>query len=870
MSRSVTFNGITKFRPGGITKVNAENLNQVGVSASSVVALIGEADGGAPGSVSGVVSMRDPSRAAELFRSGPVVDAARLAFQSSGDPRIPGGASEVLVYKVNAGTQSSVHVPDPTKSLHSDTVDSGASTTSVPLVTGGLTEDDLIGRWVDVAINSLPTLASVTATGGTTRTAEAAGLTADQYVGYIVQFGSSTSTAALQDEYATIISNDGDAFTFGEELPAAVSSGDTFDILATFRRKVSDNTASALTLEAALPAAPASGDGVFVRPTLYELTSLDYGTHTSGITHDLEYDAVSGTYTATVSLDGEDQTSEPLGGQNFLEVYYRGGANAVSTDTVDPSTPATATSVTLTTGGLSVGAHDGATVVITNPATNNSEQVKIDKNAAGAIDLVAPGLSPEFVAEINAASAGTVLVDVKTVTDAVAGFLGENGSADSFVSEITGVAGDDLVVPVTSTTTVQQLVDAINANPNYLARVAPGTNGDTVLASTFDFYEGTALPSAGDSRVNIQRDFARNDGAGFRRDLQLVIDWLNDSAELVTASRVDSADPDGAALPKSESFVDATFEDPFQLAGGTRGVSTNSDWQAAFDALLLVDADSVSPLIDQNLVEEGLGSSATWASVAAQLADHVTQARGAAGSERGGYIGFRGDKDAVAAAANSINDPDVALCAQSPTVLDASGTLVTKGPRMQAVMAASMRSGVPEVGEPLTYKFLRVSGITQDSSWDPSDATDAADLIRAGVLFAESVPGQGVRWVRDLTTWVKNDNLAYSEGSVRSVVRYVARNLRREIEDRFTGRKASPSTIGNIRDAAASILEVYRGENIIVDSTDPATGSQLRAWHNLRVTSSGDVVNINVGICPAVGINFQLNEIFLQLPTQAA
>ena len=97
MARSVTFNGITRFKPGGITKINAEALNQVLLSANSIVALVGEAEGGAPGATSGLVSLFDPSRATAQFRSGALADAIRLAFQSSGDPDILAGASQVLV-----------------------------------------------------------------------------------------------------------------------------------------------------------------------------------------------------------------------------------------------------------------------------------------------------------------------------------------------------------------------------------------------------------------------------------------------------------------------------------------------------------------------------------------------------------------------------------------------------------------------------------------------------------------------------------------------------------------------------------------------------------------------------------------------------
>lgn len=309
---------------------------------------------------------------------------------------------------------------------------------------------------------------------------------------------------------------------------------------------------------------------------------------------------------------------------------------------------------------------------------------------------------------------------------------------------------------------------------------------------------------------------------------------------------------------------------PYQMHGGTLGISANSNWQAAFDALLLTHVPHVVALLDENLVNDGNGSTATWASVSQQLLAHVTTARGDAGVERGGYIGYKGTKAQYIAACNSLNDADIQCVSQYPTVLNAAGTLVEMDPAFFAVMAASMRCGMPEVGEPLTHKFIRCTDLRQDTSWEPQDLTDSADLIRAGALFAEVVPGRGIRWVRDLTTFVQSDNLAFSEGSVRDIVRYVAYNLRVGIEDRFTGVKATPVTIPAIKDAATTLMEQFRTENVIVDSVDPVSRARVKAFQPIQVSSSGDRVTLRVCFFPAVGINFILNDLYLKLPQQSA
>jgi hypothetical protein len=788
MARSVTFNGITRFRPGGITRINAENLNQIGVTAGGVLGLIGEADGGAPGSESGLIALRDPSLASSLFRDGPLVDAIRLAFQSSADPRVPGGAAQVVVYKTNASTKSKVHLPSLNVNLFTTTASAGATTTVIP-VAATLVASALIDRWVQVEILALP---------GTP--------------------------------------------TFLRRITANAGGAGT----------------SSITVTPALPAAPAAADPVLIRSTLIEVESRDYGQHTSDIAVNVDYNPTDESYQVTVDFEEEQQISPTLGGQlrNYLHVVYRGGSSAATTTVVAGSTTSV---INVTPASLVAAAHNGQTFVLRDSGGNLKAISKILSNTANDITLdvalsAAPSLTP-----------APDTVEILSVTSATGTFNGSNGVATQFVTSITGVVGDNLAITIPTGLTLRQLAGLINANTNYLATIPPQINGDIELATAFDFGASTV--------TSMQTSFSGTVAtSGFRQNIKEIVYWMNNSAEYVIASRYTVDVLDGG----DTNVVDypATTGDPlpflFQLYGGARGISSNTDFQNGFDTMLLRVVDQVIPLIDQDLDNEGYSSTATWASVSAQLVDHVSAARGAAGLERGGWIGFRGTKRETIVAANGINDADVALVAQYPTVVGISGSLVAKGPREFAVMGASMRLGAIEIGEPLTNKYLRVSAVTQDASWDPASVTDSGDLIQNGVMFAETIPGLGTKWVRDMTTWVRDDNLAYSEGSVRDVVRYVAYNLRKTVDTRFTGRKATPATIASVKDTVSTLLETFRQQNIIVDSTDPATGQTIRAYYGLKVFSDGDILRLNVGIFPVPGINFELIDIFLSLPTQSA
>ncbi len=771
MARSVTFNGITRFKPGGISRVRTDNLVPVGPSTNSV-AIIGEADGGAPGS-DGLISLRDSAQAKTLFRSGPIVDNILLAFASSNDALIPGGAGEVVVYKTNTGTQSQVFLSGDT-ALISDTSTNASTSTVLTVTTGALTVNQYVDYNVDITIAALP--------------------------------GSPT-----------------------------------------FRRRIVSNTINTITITPALPSAPTTADVVVIRNTVAVLKSRDYGLHTNAIEVDLDYDGTSKTYQATVNFETETQVSESLGAKPRMHLMYRGGSTVVS-DTVVVA-GSTRTNINVTTGGMTPAAHANKTIIV------NGEQARISTNGAGSFTLVAPGISAANLASLQD---GVSVVQVKSVTNATVQVAGSLGAATSMTTTITGVTGDNLNIPFTNGMTIRQLANAINLNTSYLATIPTNINPDTTLAASLDFTY-TVQPN-----IQVQYSLDPDANSQFLANVTDIIAWFNDQAKYVTASRRGTLSSDGS------HFAQASLSNPVVMYGAVRGVSTNADFQAGFDALMQRPIGYVVPLVDQDLINEGNQSTATFAAVAGQLKDHVVLGRGRAGLERGGFMGFRGNKSAYIAQCNAFNDEDIQLVSQNPTVLDANNVVTQKYPREFATMAASMRAGVGEPGEPLTNKYINISGLSQDASWNPGDLTDAADLITNGALFAEFVPGQGYRWVRDLTTYIKSDNLAFAEGSVRDCVRRVVYTLRVSVERKFTGRKATPANIGAIKDFAKSILEGLRDQEVIVDSTDPNTGVVTRAYNNLTVRSDGDIVYLSCCVFPCPGINFQLDDIFVRIPSAVA
>ena len=107
------FNGASLRKPGVYSKLEVVQNGGLPPEETGVVGIIGEALGGAPGSVSGIVQY-DSSTLGLLiqqFKSGPIVDAARALVNASNDARITNGASRILVWKTNPSTQSTLAVP---------------------------------------------------------------------------------------------------------------------------------------------------------------------------------------------------------------------------------------------------------------------------------------------------------------------------------------------------------------------------------------------------------------------------------------------------------------------------------------------------------------------------------------------------------------------------------------------------------------------------------------------------------------------------------------------------------------------------------------------------------------------------------------
>ena len=312
----------------------------------------------------------------------------------------------------------------------------------------------------------------------------------------------------------------------------------------------------------------------------------------------------------------------------------------------------------------------------------------------------------------------------------------------------------------------------------------------------------------------------------FYAELQRIVDILTNESILVKATRSAAATgtPDNTAVP--------VF-----LVGGIEGVTGFANWQAALDLLRDERCNTIVVL-------------STDAAVHAAVVAHCVYMAGAGRSERDCILGEASAATlaALQTAARNLNTRHARLAIQDIEVFNTSGVREQFDPSFTAALAAGMQSG-SSVGESLTFKFLNVLDIVgNDTSYTVQDDSDA--LIQAGLLAIQKVPNVGFRWLRNITTYLIDDNLAYTEGSVNEAVNFATFEFRQRMET-AVGKKGFAGTLNAAMAVAIGILGQLVTEEVITN------------WQNLVLELTDDVMSVDVEIAPIIPVNFVQSTLHL-------
>lgn len=858
MATNIFFNGRLISVPGSYSEVDASGLEQIGLGASGIVAIIGEAEGGEP--VSAGMKAEDfikatrPQQVRDLFRSGELREAGAIVFDPSRDANIQAGAQQIVFMKTNQATQSSA--------------------------TFGTTQGD-----------------SMT-------------VTSEDYGAFTEQINLEIQAGTNQGKLLTA------AFEETTEAGDDIGGLSMFDLTYLEETNLGWDTMKAQVLSSGIRAfgtrdqAGQDGDVTTGIQSVLTVVSANAGDTTQTAT---VYGLVGGTPTREkVKLAG----TTPVATVNTYDAgsVYAVELDAVAAGNVTVRDSAVTVLLTITAGGLASGGVKASTMYVANEGLhavadgastaniwlvgkNTSGAIVIDRFALNGTNHVSGAVTNfteiQFIVMGEIAAARTVTINgnaVKTantaqstVLKAADYFNARNDGTYGFTFTIvTGLlnfliadldlttAAVDIDNPATGSfyanlfyvldwmNSSSELVDAVRID---FAPQIEDINIDSVLnATTYTVSIDTiSISYTSDGSATL---------AEIQAGLSAAINANKDVNFAVTAAangsavRVTADTPLGFLLAESDANLSLTAvqttdgvgaapdntSGPVYLTGGSEGLTTFTEVQLALNLLKKIRVNSIVLMTADPAAH-------------AALVAHCDFMGGIGRSERDGFVGLLNtamtglpSKTEIKAQIVDLNTRHIRAFAQEVERFDTSGTRVVMEPKYQACVAAGMQAG-SDVGTSLTFKYGNVLSVNQASTWNPID--DAEEMINAGLCFMETVDGVGRRFVRNVTTHLQSNNLAFIEGSVNEAVNFATFNFRTGMEF-AVGKKGFSGTINAAKSVALGLL------GLLVDT------EVLVAYQSLAMDLSVDVLEVDVEMAPVIPINFIKNTVHLVTIRQTA
>lgn len=316
------------------------------------------------------------------------------------------------------------------------------------------------------------------------------------------------------------------------------------------------------------------------------------------------------------------------------------------------------------------------------------------------------------------------------------------------------------------------------------------------------------------------------------------------------------------------------------LAGGAKGASASSSFDAGFAAALGQEVNAIVPLVSQDAAQDitaGFTDPASTYDIETVHAalDAALRLRGNIKNrkEAQGAVGYR--KEAMAdvfAQAASLGSELIQLYMQDVLVIDSSNELTWKQPHILAAMVSAARLGT-EVGTPMTHKYMAVQGAghfvnasTGKSDGDFDALIDYDDAIDAGVTALEPASGS-FRVMIDNTTYGADENFVFNRGSVMQASQYIARTVRTDAELAFVGKKNAIVDATAIKSRIRTKLVELFEDKITSPSDDAPQGYREDTF---IVTVQGNTAEVQVEVKPVQGLDFVFITFTLGDTTQSA
>lgn len=856
MAITTIFNGATLIKPGSFSKTEIDLGGGLPLGPAGLVAVIGEADAGAPGSQEvdiknnrfggdQLVAIR------EKYRSGPIVDSASFLFAPAADAAIPNGAQTVWFYKTNQSTRAQLALANSYGTVKS--VEWGVGGNRITYKATLVDESAPATNGADLVFAPVAEVTEVTMTLG------GAGL--DGATGKYWTIWSANDAVQYYVWY-----NVTDGTPPADPAPLGMTGVEVQVLSADTPAQVATKTALALDALAAFACPAPAG-------TTIEVTNAATGPTTDAAD-------VDASVLVSVTAQGDNASGATLNGASF-SIKQNGGAatSVVTLSGLEANHDSIADLVSELNGLLPAGMEaeaslsgDGIALKMTDLATAHQlgwgRGFELIDSTPG--DLAKLGLVAGLKVALSEPSVSITLDqkrDLLQESEELGGnvvlTIGNDGTQGNTAASVTVTATavqllEDAVVTHTflkdSFSTLGQLVEEINlaTYPGWTASVTNGLYNQLPLSVIDEVAAVGAFSASGAKPARLKKD--ADDVAQF---------FANSGLGLIEAQAA-------KGLPNAQSEI--------SLAGGTRGATTPADIVTALEKFQKFHVNSILPLFSRDAsadISDGLtdaGSTYTIAGIHQLVKTHIslmktTKRR----SERQGYLSLKSTFDDSKDVAGNLADGRLQLFIQDIRQTDAQGNIKWFQPWALAALACGARAGAP-IGLPLTFKFLNASGLRHTAQpmstaeadivldFDPDLQTDEA--ILAGISFMENPQTGGFRVVVDNTTYGRDANFVFNRGNVLYAADIVAFNLRNALENRFVGQK-NTITVADVVGFATSTLRQFLTQGITVATQDAPQG-----FKELAARVDGNTIYVDVVIKIVEGIDFVLSNISIQRATQ--
>jgi hypothetical protein len=821
--------------PGAYPSFTVQN-SASGLSATGVIFLIGEADGGPDFTLETDLTQNafGPDQAADVvakYVSGPIVDAFKAACQPANDPDITGAPALFIIVKTNPSTMANGALPKigggtygtlyaQTQGIAGNQIyfTTSVATAEVKPTTGAFTYIPPVGTVaMSLRVNggaevthtgvaaetpavlqaALNALTGVSCTGGANR----AVLSSTHGSVAVAAPGGNVATFTL-----SAIANWDTTPTVGDTLsiPAgsAIAGAGNANVGAYVVTAVSPTTITATKLSDA--AKPSAVIGTITAPVAVGATAV-VGANTDIVA----YAPITITQSASTVIDGVAKT---------LEINeLTSGTDLLSRTTYVLATSSAVTWVSKTSGAKVLSSAAEYSVNLNNnlQAQNITEQL----TAGGKIAL-------------QIGYKGTtcgVVVGPLTIT------LTPVGGAS---------AGQTFIVNLKQWSTLADLAAYISSIAGFTAVVGNTTLGQY---SPLGLDEGSWTCGSTFGALTL----------GVKVDATSFFALIQNNSVLVQLGN--------PQVTAAAGIPDVTAASVF-LTGGLRGATTDAIYNKGIDALEGCKGNFLVPLFSRNAsadISDGLtdsGSTYTIANVQAYAKTHVLKMSTL--TKRRNRQAFLAQRDTFAndqAAAYTLASGRCSLAIQDQKVVGANG-IIQAQPHVGAALAAGMQAA--GFYKAIVNKGINSNGVLQ-AAGDFKDSNDSnlTTALNAGLLVAKKSDDGGFVWVSDQTTYSKDNNFVFNSIQAVYAVDTIILTTAQRMEKAFVGQSVADVSAGLALAALEAIMADFLRLKLIAVSDDAPKGFKNAT---VKITGTTTVVSVEIKLAGAIyfiPINFQVEQV---------